>query len=428
MENENWPASVQERIAPYAERMKISEAEAYQQFADFLSKEFSVTEPLEEDEFYLSQWAEQFVIETRNLGPSGGGSGRETETFVGHVLGVDEYINDLRSKQMERAKAVWNHSSNQAIDEKIVGVVTAKDGRWHVNGEVTGEEVKGDELPWFGFEHDGRILCLLNQNQASPSLGKPMAPKSLMRTLYFLGNEESKFESSIKLWRVGLQGADMEVEYEIGAPCRIQVTPPKEGSDNLYTNRGFAKTVVYTDDFVPENMRVELRPERYLVNDRVHNEFVELDDLIEAYDERKVPNNSGGYYAPYIITKGYVSRMNREPNNSEYDQTGRSFRMSITSLALQSSFGRDSSLSEVSVWVPGRVYDDTHPFEFKENDEWLPYAERTQVIVFGRLRLRPFNGQDVPSVTAYGVYVPPRTARPGAVGGDTSLEQFGGNE
>ena len=149
--------------------------------------------------------------------------------------------------------------------------MTAKDGRWHVNGDPTGETVKGDELPWFGFEYDGRILCLLNQNQASPSLGKPMAPKSLMRTLYFLGNEESKYMSEIKLWRIGLQGADMEAEYEVGASCRIQVTPPKEGSDNLYTNRGFAKTVVYTDEFVPEDMRVELRPERYLVNDRVHN-------------------------------------------------------------------------------------------------------------------------------------------------------------
>ena len=177
-------------------------------------------------------------------------------------------------------------------------------------------------------------------------------------------------------------------------------------------------------------MRLELQPERFLVNDRIQDMFVELDDLMEAYDERRVLRPDGnGYYHPYVITKGYVSRMNKEPLDSQYDQTGRAYRLSITSLALQSTYGRDSAMSEVSVWVPGRVYDDTHPFEFKDdNDEWQPYAERTQVIVFGRLRMRAFNNQDLPSLTAYGIYVPSRTARPGATGGDTSLGQFGGDE
>ena len=432
MSNENsneWPDAVIERLKPYAERMELELAAAIKQFVDFLGKEFGVTDPLSEDEFYLSQWAEQFVIETRNLGPTTSG-GRDTVTFVGYIVGVDEYINDLRKNQMSNALSAWDRNSTQAIDTKTIGVVSAKEGRWHVNGEPTSETIDGDNLPWFGFEHDGRVLCLLNQNQSSPNVGKPMAPSSEMRTVFFLGNTEDKFDSQITLWRIGVQGVDMKAEYQIGEACKIQVVSPKEGSDNLYTNRGFAKSIVYTDEFVSEELRAELTPERFLVNDRIHNEFEELDDLLEAYDERKgVRSDGGGFTHPYIITRGTVSRLNRESNDSQYDQTGRSYRLAITSLGVQNLYGKDSPMSEVTVWIPGRVHDDTHPFEFKDDDgEWQPYAERTTVIIFGKLRLSIYNNETTPSITAYGVYVPRKFARPGVSGGDTSLDQFGGDE
>ena len=157
----------------------------------------------------------------------------------------------------------------------------------------------------------------------------------------------------------------------------------------------------------------------------MHNSFVELDELSEAYDERKIQGSNGNYYGPTIITKGYVSRLNKEPSDNEYDQTGRAFRLSVTSPSVQRKYGRDSSMSEVTVWVPGRVYDDSHPFEFKDNyGEWQPYAEKTPVIIFGRVRMSVYNDQTTPSLTAFGIYVPSRTARPGAKGGDTSIEQF----
>ena len=424
--NKKWPDKVVEQIDAYAKRMEVSVDDALLEFAKFLESEFGVTDGQAEDEFYLNQWVEQFSIETRNLGPTTG-SGRDTVTFVGYIVGIDEYINDLRNNVRKNALSQWDRNSSTAIDNKLIGVVSAKEGRWHVNGEPTQETVDGDKLPWFGLEHDGRILCLLNTNQSSPSVGKPMAPVSKMRTLFFLGNAEDRFNDEIKLWRVGIQGDDMEAEYEIGESCKIQVAPPKEDSDNVYTNRGFAKTVEYTNDFVPKEMQVELSPERFLVNDRIQDEFVELDDLLAAYDDKKIARpDGGGFYNPSVITKGYVSRLNREAGDSQYDQTGRSFRMHITSLALQSTYGRDSSMSEVTVWIPGRVYDDTHPFEYKnDSDEWQPYAERTQVIIFGKLRMRLYNGDNIPSITAYGVYVPSRTARPGVTGGDTSLGQFG---
>ena len=114
--------------------------------------------------------------------------------------------------------------------------------------------------------------------------------------------------------------------------------------------------------------------------------------------------------------------------NSEYDQTGRSYRMNITNLGLQSRNGRDSSSSSVTIWIPGRMHDEGHPFDFKnKDDEWQGYAERTQIIVVGRLRLRPYNDEMQPSIGALGIYVPSRTARPAGGSGSTSTGQFGGD-
>ncbi len=421
--NVRWPQEVLDRLQAYADRTKKKLGEAANEFKAWLRKEFAVSDPVQEDEFLLKEWAEMFTIETRNLGPATGDT-RDEVTMVGHILAMDEYVNDMRRNQYQQAVNMWKNNSDSAIDNKWIGVVTAKEGMWCVNGEPTTEKVEGSDLPWFAFEFDDRILCLLNRNQASASVGKPMAPKSLIRTMFFLGNTEDKFESSIELWRIGCQGSDIEGEYQLHEPCKIKVLPPKnEETRDLYTKRGFSKVIEYTDEFVPEEMRVELQPSRFLVNDKIHDMYVELDDLLEAYDNKTSPTSKN----PFIITKGNVSRMNKEPLVSEYDSTGRNFRLSVTSLGLQSAYGRDSSMSEVSVWIPGITYDEGHPFEFNNGEGWVPYAEKTPVIICGRLKLRPFNGQDVPSISAQSIFVPPRTARPGASGGDTSLEQFGGN-
>ena len=69
-ENKTWPEDVLERLRGYGERMNIKIGEAANQSTAWLKNEFSVDDPLTEDPFYLSQWSEQFVIETRNLGGS----------------------------------------------------------------------------------------------------------------------------------------------------------------------------------------------------------------------------------------------------------------------------------------------------------------------------------------------------------------------
>jgi len=422
-----WPTGVLERLQAYAERLSIGIEEAGNQFKAWLNKEFEVDNPHQEDEYLLVEWAEMFVIETRNLGASGGSS-RETTTYVGMMVAIEDAPRDQREKTRQSALNLFGSNQDRAISEKVIGIVTAKEGNWCINGEPTGERVDGSELPWFAFEHNDLILCLLNTNKASNNVGKPMAPTSMVRNMYFLGSDERS--NDIGMWRVALTNKSMDTDYQYYTPCKIQVVPPtQEGRDTLYTNRNFHETVEYTDSFVPENLRAELRPERLLSNDQMHKEYVDLSELVEAHGDRKIQLPNGNTMNPIVITKGYVSRLNKEPMASEYDSTGRSFRMSITSLALQSRNGRDSPHSEVTVWIPGALYDEQHPFDYeKSSGEWVPYAERTQVIVIGRLKLRPYNNDTLPSVTALGVFVPPRTARPAATGGNTSLDQFGGDQ
>ena len=417
-EERKLPEGALERLQGYAERTEKRIGEAVNEYVAWIGKEFAVDNWQDEDDDLLVEWAEMFTLETRNLGSSG--SSRETVTFVGQFVGIDDKINDYRENLRNTAISAYRNNSSQAIDKGLIGIVKAKDGVWHVNGEPTKERIDGDKLPWFGLQVDGDLICLMNEK------GTPIAPESKVRNLYLLGNAKEDFNKDISVWRVSLTGNNMTEEYEFGRPVTCQVIrAKKEGSDTVYTNRDFGKTMVYTDSFVDEEDRILLRPEKFLVNTGMHNSFVELDELSEAYDERKIQGNNGNYYGPTIITKGYVSRLNKEPSDNEYDQTGRAFRLSVTSPSVQRKYGRDSSMSEVTEWVPGRVYDDSHPFEFKDNyGDWQPYAEKTPVIIFGRVRLSMYNDQTTPSLTAFGIYVPSRTARPGAKGGDTSIDQF----
>jgi len=412
---------VMERITAYAERTGKDKDEAVGEFVQWLSDEFGVTDWQSEDAYLLTEWAEMFVIDTRNLGRSGSGGGRDTIAFVGHIVGMNDSPTDLRRRQREEAVSLFKRDSNRAIEQGLVGIVKAKEGVWNVNGEPTKERVDGDNLPWFALEVDNAMIALLNNREGTATYGKPVAPKSEVRYMHFLGNEVNKLSENPRLWRIALSGKSMSSEYELGVLTQVQVVPQNDPTrDTVYTNRDFCDTMVYIEggdlasDFTDAS--------RFWLNDK-HGAYVDLAELLDAYDERKIAYNDG-FLSPTVITKGYVSRLSKEPNDNQYDSTGRNFRLSITSLTAQSTYGRESPLSEITVWIPGALYDEGHPFEFKKGEEWLPYAERTPVLICGQLKTRMFRDDMVPSLTAYGIYVPPRTARPGASGGNTDLDQF----
>jgi hypothetical protein len=75
--------------------------------------------------------------------------------------------------------------------------------------------------------------------------------------------------------------------------------------------------------------------------------------------------------------------------------------------------------------VGGFLNDQYHPFSFKDGNTWKPYAERSTVLVFGRLGVRQTEDDgEVPQVTAFGIHAVPRFVVPAADGGNPSTEQF----
>jgi len=154
-EENRMPEDVLERLSGYAERMNIKLGEAANAFNAWLKEEFGVENPLSEDPFYLSQWSEQFVLERRNEST---GSQRETVSFVGMFIGIEDSERDNRKGMYDKAMNMFRSNRDRAVDEGLIGILTAKDGVWHINGKATDERVQGSELPWFGFESDDMIL------------------------------------------------------------------------------------------------------------------------------------------------------------------------------------------------------------------------------------------------------------------------------
>jgi hypothetical protein len=65
---------------------------------------------------------------------------------------------------------------------------------------------------------------------------------------------------------------------------------------------------------------------------------------------------------------------------------------------------------------------------FRENpavsDEMLPYAEKSTVLVCGRISVKRVDGKDIPNLKVMGVFADWRRIRRRQTGGDTSKEQF----
>ena len=148
------------------------------------------------------------------------------------------------------------------------------------------------------------------------------------------------------------------------------------------------------------------------------NTSKELDiDLEDAYENGKQTANINGerrQFGPLVITRGMIASMNTEPRESEYDSEGENYLMTLNS----------SIAGDITCWIPGAVGKCTNPFRAHWGEEAFPYAEKSTVLVFGRLGMVTRDGLATPKLTAYGIYGHPRRCRRREVGGDTGVGQF----
>ena len=419
------PSGVQERLEKHAERTGDKIGEVIAHYLGFILNEHGCDNWQVEDEDLLIDWAEQCFVQLRR-GTVGGGS--NTVTFVGCFVGLDAKKNDRRAGMVSRATREYIMDAKAAVDSGRVGIYEKNGGFWGIktqNGMIeTNDPV--DDAPTMGFKADNKFICLMGM-----TTNRPMMPSLMGRNYYFVGNEQAEFNNDIQLWRVDSLGEGVDLQVKIGVPCRITVRPPNpeaaEGwKDVLGTNKGFEDSIVYTDDFVSEEDRKFLHPHKFLATTDFHDLYVPLESLGDAYNERHRTFDTAdgeGRAGPIVVTKGTVSRLSTEGRESPYDETGRNFSFSISNVALQSLFGQGRK-GEVSCWVSGACRDNSNPFISRKGDEEIEWAEKSTILVIGRIGMSILDGEEVPKINVFGVYADPRRIRRRTEGGNTNISQF----
>ena len=425
---EEWPEEVSMRFKMQAERTGESVDKVAEAFIKHISETWECDDWKAEDEDVLVDWAEMMFVEDRSSNISGGGG--QSTTFVGQWLGVEDKTVDRNAWNVRNATSKWNENSNEAISDGVVGHYYKEEGLWVINtanGAVVTNETT-DEAPSLGFKVGDDWLCLMSR------AGRPYPAERLGRYYRFLGNEKNSYMNDIRKWRVDLTGENRNLKIDIGVPVQIQVRLPTTQNeafqDVLGTNYDFADTMQYTDEWAPESVRAVINdPFKMWTNsDYVDDMAVRLTELEEAYHEGKRTftgrDGNDGTVGPEIIIRGTVTRMSTEGRESEWDETGRSYSLNLTSMMLSNEHGNGKK-GEVPCWISGACNEIAHPFQFRDVDEELwGYGQKSQVLVFGRLRLKLQDGETQPQMSVMGVYTQAGRAHRQVGGGDTASTQF----
>ena len=419
------PEGVIERMEKHAERTGDKLPDVIKHFLSFISDEHSCDDWQDEDEDLLIDWAEQCFIQLRR---STVGGGANTVPFVGCFIGVDAKKTDRRGGMVSRATREYITNNKEAIDSGVVGEYKQQENFWGIrtaNGVIeTNEPI--DSEPAMGFKVEGKYICLMGR-----TTGRPMYPSLLGRNYYFLGNHENDFDKDIKLWRVDALGDSADMQVKVGESCRIQVRPANPDAAEAYrdvlgTGIGFHENIQYTTDFVEEDEVKFLPPHKFLASDTFHEMYTPLESLADAYASGSRTFEINGETAragPIVITKGTVSRLSTEGRESAFDESGRNFSLNLTNVSLQSQYGQKTQ-SEVACWISGACHDNSNPFVSRKGDEEIPWAEKSTILVIGRIGMSIRDGVDSPKINVFGIYADPRRIRKRTQGGNTNMSQF----
>ena len=435
MSDNELPEEVKERLRWYAEQHSVSEDEAAKQYLDYIEEHLGIVNPNEEDEDFLVDAAETFVVERRVMQAPGG----STVEWVGCFIAIEPKIRDKRANIREQALSEARKDLTNAINGGKIARAFVEGGVWMLekaNGIVasTQERFVEGEDPWFLVRDSGMTLCLLQSNPDWARHGEPIAPSLFSRTYRFYGNEPEMYADDMQAIRIDVGGAteeDVSKAVRIGQACKIQLRPQgtvTEGWEDSYrAANNFFANVVYTDDFVEESDRQYLKGE--ILMGGMDSYVADLTELMEVYQNQS--EKVSGYdttVGPLVCIKGKVTDINRTGYETEYDPYGKDFSMRVSSFQLQREFANDMWRKEITVRVHGFLGDECHAFDYEGREGWKPYAVKSTVYIFGRLGVRATDDGQVPAMKAMGIFVPPRLAIPAGEGGDTSLDQFGGGE
>jgi hypothetical protein len=435
---EKLPEEVLERLHWYAEQHSISQDKAVEQYLGYIEEHLGIVNTHEEDDDFLVDAAETFVVERRVMSTPGGSS---TE-LVGCFVAVEPKIRDKRQNVRQNAIQSAKEDLGAAIEKGTVARAFVENDVWMLEKAMgivasTQERFDEDNDPWFLVRDSGMTLAILQENPDWARHGEPISPYLYSRTYRFYGNTVEKFEDELELFRVDVSGStELSVSQDVvfGEPCTIKVRPQPEnvsaGWEDMWRGvSNFFKSINYNKEFVSEDDREYLKGD--LLMGGMDCYVSDLSDLMDVYrSESETIEGFDNPIGPLVCIKGKVTDINQTGYESEYDPTGMNYTMRVSSFALQREFPDNMWRQEVSIRVHGFLGQDCHAFDYKGRKGWKPYAVKSTVYIFGRLGLRAVEEgkQEVPTIRALGVYAPPRLAIPAGEGGNTSLDQFKGVE
>ena len=424
--NSSLHPEVEERLKWWAEKNAKTLDEATSAFLAYLMTELGVASPHDEDDDFIIDAAETFVVERRVMG---GGTDNAT-VLVGYFVGMEPKVRDAQEKRRAPAVTAAIENLDSAIQNGLVARAYTENGVWMLekkDGPVATEE-SADSEPWFLFKEHGLSIAILQNNPEWARFGEPTTPYRWQRTYVFLGNEKDNFLNEQRLLRITVTGKGQDDFHapQLFAPCSLKVRPQRDNVSpewadtyNAYTLPG---AITYGADFVDEEFREVIRPDRLIPG--LDSYVKDLTTLPEVFETKQQIRAGYSPIGPYVFVRGKVSDMRKEARSSEWDPIGHDYSMSVSSFDLMRAFngGRRQNLP---CYIHGFLGDEGHSFDYATDEGWKPYAVKSTVIIFGRLSVRVGDEGPQPAIKTFGVFAVPRLAIPAGEGGNTSVSQYG---
>lgn len=423
---QTYHAEVEERLKWWAEKHGKTIEEAREQFAAYLLTDLGISEPSKEDDDFLIEAAESFMVERRVMSSTSSANAVE---IVGFFTGFDSKVRDAQERKRAPAVSAALNDLNDAIATGLVARAYTEDGVWMLekaDGSVKTEE-SADEKPWFLFEEHGLSIAILQNNPDWSRFGEPITPYRWQRTYHYYGNTKDEFIDEQSHLRITVTSKNPDEWHipQMYSPCTLKVRARNNvsaGWEDVWNALPFPAAITY-GDIVEEQYKDAVKPERLLpTSERFVKDLSTLGELYQTKSETiaGIPNPVG----PMVVIKAKVSDMRLEPSDYEWDPSGHTYFMRVTSFDLMRSF--EDSRRDVGIGIHGFLGDEGRCFEYATEEGYKPYAIKSTVFIYGRLGMTVKDDVEIPKINAVGIYAVPRLAIPSGEGGHTGVDQFKG--
>jgi len=389
-------------------------------FTDLWASVGSKIEGLEDEDY--EHFTDQYVCAVGRS--SSGGSSGGGEEWVGMLVGFDRRF-DMMKRKREMAIDVATADLGTALktgfiyNGKKVGIgrVFAQDGVWcieHSKGTYVSKEKTDAKDPKWAIGLDGQITIAMLKPDNTPTIGY-----GVKSTWAFHGNTKEAFmvEGPRLIILEGAWEAATE-NWNLWQPITLRGKLDEEG----YNGAGPTLTVsnpnaVYGLEWLPEGQKRQtaerlFNPEQYLITtgDSVVNlkdiDEYHLENRRESYVDRK---GNQRYDGPLVCVVGGVMDINHEGRESQWDDTGRDYYLSVSNQLLR----RENPNARVGVKVSGALHEDFNPLNMLRNGDWVKYARGSRVWVVGRTdSYTNTDGDMVVNIQALGIYAVPMKSIP----------------